>query len=1114
MYPKYRTLSEVWVHLQNRHDISNILRELLGQHAVDSTLQEDVSQNIHDATRSIIWIKTIFDLQRTYLSGLASGVSECPPHLLSYLLSSELLFSTVLYLVNIKSRLFPSKTTLLTKEFTRQRLILAQTVLSGLRLLLIRREPVSAQDKWRLQAAINTAWQGDRLYGVEAFIVSELFASILDSVNESRVNAYFNEWSNARLPSYDGGLYPLDIRPETFVTGLIHGTMEEDWADAFWVLFDVLWAVESAVTQRYVDIRRQSGVTGLSTDLIVESDETLELLCQTRTSLLSTIFHAPGPMTPPAGLMNSLATSLLEWNDDLETLLTRQDSVLQRVAPRIEHNRTTSYGKQVMELSGYYESGQVAFTTWLSNRKPGFEQFTIRPSVSSNDLQEIVREWLVRMTTTSAETQAKDLECPLTPVYIVDCPKLHVIPKKLLEYKLRWCDKWAYESVQEMSPVVNWKEGIQCPSCPTSGDKIKFARLIEPFQQLTAALDQYHTDDCSVSQYSTDVVSYEVASTTSISEGDSAATSNRSQPTVPTSIPSIGSQRSADVVVIPPKSFDHPPSYLDSPVSPTTYMQRSLSQGTYSIDSPVSPFNESLNIPIPMASRMSVDLPIPVKTPPIMDPPPERRVSFDSKSGLESDTRSDVSSPRLNTPLLHTPTIDSIRPVANLVKLKSSSRTGRLANSIRRKPTIKEKEAFPLPKDPSFLFSSSGHSLLLWGKGGDYLIRFDIPSNDTTAIQGCKYDISGIEAAAAGNHKCVIIAARGLEKRRIVVYNGIDVVAECEIEIAHGRAGSICLAVSRNDQYVATSINDQIHIYKIEDAEIRPVSFHHQIQVYELRGGQVHRRTIPVGRSSQNHEPNTSDQFKDPGWFGASGKNITSKEAAEEAQRSGAIISRKLYFSPDSRRLAVATQLGDHHVYVDVWDCSRQPVSMISEHSRSFPLPPWTLNDGDLTGVFYDSLRRCAVLTAFLGKEYPLMIPIPGYDNLQNETYSTKIVYATQNPSSTSFIVANAMTEIIQFEYSPKGILSPHKLKKASAKISASVFKPGCIALAMPLDNVLHCFWIKDGKCMLRSVKIGSGEAFRDFDIRPQYDRLMSLKDKPIIARAPTLRIPELDAGD
>jgi hypothetical protein len=209
-----------------------------------------------------------------------------------------------------------------------------------------------------------------------------------------------------------------------------------------------------------------------------------------------------------------------------------------------------------------------------------------------------------------------------------------------------------------------------------------------------------------------------------------------------------------------PKPLDNPPAYMHSPISPATYLHRTISQESYSVDSPVSPLNDSLNIPIPLVSRMSVDLPIPVKTPPLDDPPLDSKVPVDVKLSVESDTKSDVSSPRLTTP-----SVEPVRPVANLIKQKSSSRTVRIANSIRRKPTIKEKEAFPLPKDPSFLFSASGHSLLLWGKGGDYLIRFDIPSNESSGIQGCKYEISGIEAAAAGNHKCVVIAADGLEVR-------------------------------------------------------------------------------------------------------------------------------------------------------------------------------------------------------------------------------------------------------------------------------------------------------------------------------------------------------------
>lgn len=411
------------------------------------------------------------------------------------------------------------------------------------------------------------------------------------------------------------------------------------------------------------------------------------------------------------------------------------------------------------------------------------------------------------------------------------------------------------------------------------------------------------------------------------------------------------------------------------------------------------------------------------------------------------------------------------------------------------------------------MFSSAGHSLLLWGKGADHLVRFDIPSNDTSAIQGCKYEVPGLEVAAAGNHKCAVIATtgNGLLNRRLIIFDGIGLAPESEIDLEFsGRMGDICLAVSRNDKFVATSINDQTQLFSLEGG-IKPIAFHHQIHVYEMRGGISHKRTIPVERTTSD-ESIKEPQKTDSGWWGGQSRGLSSKEKAEEQQRQTAIISRKLYFSTDSKRLVVASQLGDHYVYVDVWDCTREPVGTISEHSRSFRTPPSTLNDGDLTSVFYDSFRRCALVTAFWGKEYPLLIPFPGYDPLQNETYSTKIVHAAQSPSGLTLVAVNAMTELIQFEYTAKGGLSPRKLKKSSGKISSGVFKPGAIALAMPQENCLQIFWVKEGKMMLRSVKIGTGEAFRDYDIRPHYDRLMSLKNKPVIARAPSLMIPELDA--
>ena len=88
----------------------------------------------------------------------------------------------------------------------------------------------------------------------------------------------------------------------------------------------------------------------------------------------------------------------------------------------------------------------LSFADWLSARKPDHEQFSIRRTgVTSDDMEEMVREWITRLTSPNGETLNREAEGPNLPVYVVDCPKLHVVPKKRLEYKLRWCDKWAYE---------------------------------------------------------------------------------------------------------------------------------------------------------------------------------------------------------------------------------------------------------------------------------------------------------------------------------------------------------------------------------------------------------------------------------------------------------------------------------------------------------------------------------------------------------------------------------------------------------------------------------------------------------------------------------------------
>jgi hypothetical protein len=91
--------------------------------------------------------------------------------------------------------------------------------------------------------------------------------------------------------------------------------------------------------------------------------------------------------------------------------------------------------------------GIEGFAEWLSARKSGYQQFSVESTgMSSRDLHETIKEWTTRMATKGSEILTQDLEGSLLPVYIVNCPKLHVVPRKYLEYKLRWCDKWAYEA--------------------------------------------------------------------------------------------------------------------------------------------------------------------------------------------------------------------------------------------------------------------------------------------------------------------------------------------------------------------------------------------------------------------------------------------------------------------------------------------------------------------------------------------------------------------------------------------------------------------------------------------------------------------------------------------
>jgi hypothetical protein len=204
---QHSNLATVWEHLLGRDDLPKVLCEIIGQHALQSTLIEREPQSNHKAHDCIIWIKVIFDLQRCYMIGHPTSASDTSSRVSTCLLPPDLLLSSTLYLISVKSRMTSNETVLVTQEFVHRRLILAQAILSGLRLLLWHKECISPHDKWRLQTAITEAWKDDHMQDLECCIVQQIFPAMMDVMKDSNhVDMYRIERANTGLPTYDSGL--------------------------------------------------------------------------------------------------------------------------------------------------------------------------------------------------------------------------------------------------------------------------------------------------------------------------------------------------------------------------------------------------------------------------------------------------------------------------------------------------------------------------------------------------------------------------------------------------------------------------------------------------------------------------------------------------------------------------------------------------------------------------------------------------------------------------------------------------------------------------------------------------------------------------------------------
>jgi hypothetical protein len=194
-------LAEVWIQLEKRTDIDNVLCELVGQHSLESSVMDDGSDELLDsALRLAVYVKAIFDLQRTYSFPQAS-LQQHPLHFLR----PRQLFLAIVYLIRLKIRVFRQPNAP-TTYYVEQRSFMAQVIVSGLRALWLRKYQLSPDEVLQLRGAYHEAWGGDDVAGFDGFLIQTLCPKMFDELSCPSSSLSNPACGEVELRDYDTGL--------------------------------------------------------------------------------------------------------------------------------------------------------------------------------------------------------------------------------------------------------------------------------------------------------------------------------------------------------------------------------------------------------------------------------------------------------------------------------------------------------------------------------------------------------------------------------------------------------------------------------------------------------------------------------------------------------------------------------------------------------------------------------------------------------------------------------------------------------------------------------------------------------------------------------------------
>lgn len=164
-------LPKVWAELQARIDICSVVREVLGHFAIEFVGE---APSASESFSFIVWMKVIYDLQRTYLQS-----SNPSSETLSYLLPPRILFKTIHRILEIRPRLRHAEN----QNYPAQqpRYFAAQTLLSGVRALQLRGISETTPDLEDLHAIeiLIQKWVEDSDEGQEKFILNKCHSGLV-----------------------------------------------------------------------------------------------------------------------------------------------------------------------------------------------------------------------------------------------------------------------------------------------------------------------------------------------------------------------------------------------------------------------------------------------------------------------------------------------------------------------------------------------------------------------------------------------------------------------------------------------------------------------------------------------------------------------------------------------------------------------------------------------------------------------------------------------------------------------------------------------------------------------------------------------------------------------